>query len=401
MYRRGPEERGLMAHNRGNGLGIFSRLTRRQVVQNGLVGAGALAAGSAALSQAARAADEINFWASATLDIGDDGWKIIANDSGVRVDFTDNGNDPGPVVAKLAAGNANDIYDVGGLQGGSEKELARRGLIAPWDLSQIPNYAGLWQWAREIPYLGYQGKTYGIPTVINADSIIAVREKAGNVDSYGVIFDPKLRGKTAMEDAWINSVIFAAIYLKNSANAKIAEPGNLTADELGTVMEFLIKHKRDGQFRTFWSGWEQGLQLLANGEVWVMTGWEPIVYAARQRGLDCYYAAPKEGYEGWSNNTILLAGAVGRGRAKVAHQFANTLLSGFYGCKLGMLRGYVVPTDNNVAYAMAHANTFDPARVRELMEHVKQKFAGKVYWQNTRPDNFQLYETWWQRLRNA
>ena len=40
--------------------------------------------------------------------------------------FTDNGNDPGPVVAKLAAGNANDIYDVGGLQGGSEKELAKR-----------------------------------------------------------------------------------------------------------------------------------------------------------------------------------------------------------------------------------------------------------------------------------
>jgi putative spermidine/putrescine transport system substrate-binding protein len=391
-----------MAHNRGNApLGVFSQLTRRQLVQNGLVGVGALAAETLALSHGAHAAEEINFWASATLDIGDDGWKTIANDSGVRVRFTDNGNDPGPVVARLAAGNANDIYDVGGLQGGSEKELARRGLIAPWDLSQISNYPSMWQWARDIPYLVHQGKTYGIPTVINADSIIAVREKAGSVDSYGVIFDPKLRGKTAMEDAWINSVIFAAIYLKNSENARIADPANLSADELGMVMEFLIKHKRDGQFRTFWNGWEQGLQLIANLEVWAMTGWEPIVYAARLRGVDCYYAAPKEGYEGWCNNTILLNGAVGRGRAKAAHRFVDALLSGFYGCKLGMLRGYVVPTDNNVAYATAHSNAFDPAGVRELTEHVKQKFAGKVYWQNTRPDNFQLYESWWQRLRNA
>src|SRR6266478_10107483 len=392
-----------MTRNRWNNpfQGIQSQLTRRQLIENTALGVGALAVGTSGLPCAARAANEINYWATGTLDIGDDGWNIFKNESGVNVNFTDNGNDPGPVVAKLAAGNANDIYDVGGLQGGSEKELAKRGLISPWDLSQIPNYTSLWQWAKDIPYLTYEGEVYGIPTVINADSIIALREKAGNVDSYGVVFDPKLKGKTAMEDAWINSVTFTAIYLKNAENTKIAEPGNLTADELGLVMEFLIKHKKDGQFRTFWNGWEQGLQLVVNQEVWVMTGWEPIVYAARDRGVDCYYAIPKEGYEAWGNNTILLKGAVNRGLSKMAHQFVNALLSGFYGCKLGMLRGYVVPTDNNVAYATANSSAFDPARVGELGEHVKKKFAGKVYWQNTRPDNFQLYEQWWQRLRNA
>ena len=380
---------------------IRSQLTRRRLVQGAAVGVGALAMGNLGLPCAARGADVVNFWATGTLDIGGDGWKTFADESEVNVNFTDNGNDPGPVVAKLAVGNANAIYEVAGLQGGSEKELAKRGLIAPWDLSQIPNYASLWQWAKDIPYLTYQGKTYGIPTVINADSMIALKDKAANVDSYGVIFDRKLKGKTAMEDAWINSVIFTAIYLKNSENAKIAEPGNLTADELGLVMEFLIKHKKAGQFRTFWSGWEQGLQLVANQEVWVMTGWEPIVYAARNRGVDCYYAVPKEGYEAWGNNTILLKGAVDRGLAKPAHRLANDLLSGFYGCKLGALRGYMVPTDNNVAYATARSGAFDPVKVKELAEHVKAKFSGKVYWQNTRPDNFQLYERWWQRLRNA
>jgi putative spermidine/putrescine transport system substrate-binding protein len=380
---------------------IRSRLTRRQLVQRAILGAGALATGTLRLSRAAQAANEISFWASGTLDIGDAGWKILASESDVKVDFTDNGNDPGPVVAKLATGNANDVYDVGGLAGGSERELAKRGLIAPWDITQIPNYSTLWEWVKNIPYLTFEDKIYGIPTVINADSMIALRNRVGSIDSYGVLFDRKLRGKTSMEDAWINSVIFTAMYLKNSENAKISEPGDLTADELGLVMEFLIKHKKDGQFRTFWNGWEQGLQLIANQEVWVMTGWEPIVYSARRRGLDCYYAEPKEGYEAWSNNTILLRGAVDRKFSKTAHQLANAFLSGFYGCKLGALRGYVVPTDNTVAYATAHPRAFDPAAVKELSEHVKAKFAGKVYWQNTRPVNFQLYEEWWQKLRNA
>jgi len=60
-----------------------------------------------------------------------------------------------------------------------------------------------------------------------------------------------------------------------------------------------------------------------------------------------------------------------------------------------------VPTDNSVAYATAHPHVFDPAAVKALSEHVKAKFASKVYWQNTRPANFQLYEEWWQKLRNA
>jgi putative spermidine/putrescine transport system substrate-binding protein len=380
--------------------GVALALTRRQLMQRVAIGAGAVAIGGLGLPGRSLAADDINFWASATMDIGD-GWKTFTDESGVGVVFTDNGNDPGPVVAKLAAGNANDIYDVGGLQGGSEKELAKQGLIAPWDLSKLPNFPTIWQWARDIPYITYEGKTFGIPAVINADSMIALKDKVGIVDSYGVIFDPKLKGKTAMEDAWINSAIFTAMYLKESENAPIAEPGNLTPDELGIVMEFLIKHKKDGQFRTFWNGWEQGVQLVANQEVWVMTGWEPIVYAARERGIDAYYAAPKEGYEGWGNNTILLKGAVDRGLSDTAHAFANALLAGFYGCTLGQLRGYCVPTDNDVAYAEAHPDAFDPKGVKDLADHVKAKFAGKVFWQNTRPDNFQLYEEWWQKLRNA
>lgn len=379
---------------------LRSNMQRRDMLK--LMGAGAAALSLGGLTATRAMADDaaVAFWATATLDIGDK-WQEFARQSGVSPEFTDNGNDVGPVVARLAAGNANDLFDVGGFQGGAERELAKQGLIAPWDVSKIPNFAGIWQWAKDIPTLTYEGKQYGIPTVVNADSIIYRPDKLGKVDSYGVIFDPKLKGRVAMEDAWINSAIFTAIYLKEAENKPIKEPGNLTESELGLVMEFLIKHKKDGQFRTFWNGGEQGVQLVANEEVDAMTGWEPIVYEGRKRGLQVEYAAPVEGYEGWGNNTVLLKGAAERGKADVAHKFVDGLLAGFYGCELGQARGYLVPTDNNLAYAKAHSDEYKADDVAKLADHVKAKFSGKVYWQNCRPDNFQLYEEWWQKLRNA
>ena len=389
--------------NKSNNLvssALRSNMQRRDMLK--LMGAGAAALTVGGLSATSAMADDaaVAFWGTATLDIGDK-WQEFTRQSGVSPEFTDNGNDVGPVVARLAAGNANDLFDVGGFQGGAERELAKQGMIAPWDVSKIPNFAGIWQWAKDIPTLTYEGKQYGIPTVVNADSIIYRPDKLGKVDSYGVIFDPKLKGRVAMEDAWINSAIFTAIYLKEAENKPIKEPGNLTESELGLVMEFLIKHKKDGQFRTFWNGWEQGVQLVANEEVDAMTGWEPIVYEGRKRGLQVEYAAPVEGYEGWGNNTVLLKGATERGKADVAHKFVDGLLAGLYGCELGKARGYLVPTDNNLAYAKAHPDEYKADDVAKLADHVKAKFSGKVYWQNCRPDNFQLYEEWWQKLRNA
>ncbi|WP_371171643.1 ABC transporter substrate-binding protein [Aliiroseovarius sp. 2305UL8-7] len=379
---------------------LFSNMSRRHMLKMTSGSAAALSALSMLPGMAYAAGDDIAFWGTGTLDIGDM-WARASEDADLNVIFTDNGNDPGPIVARLVAGNANAVYDVSGLQGGAEKELAAQGAVVPWDTSKIPNWDKVWQWAKDIPFLTHEGQQIGLPCVVNADSIIFRKDKLGIVDSYGVIFDPKLKGRVAMEDAWINSAIFTAMYLKESENAPIVEPGNLTEDELGLVMEFLIKHKRDGQFRTFWNGWEQGVQLVANEEVDAMTGWEPIVLEGQKRGLDVAYAAPVEGYEGWGNNMLLHRGAVERGMSDAAHAFANWIYGGYYGAHLSQSRGYVVPCDNNTTYAEANPGDVDPAAVAGTVDHVRNKFSGKVYWQNTRPDNFQFYEEWWQKLRNT
>jgi putative spermidine/putrescine transport system substrate-binding protein len=381
---------------------LRSAISRRQLLRL-LAAAGAYAAAPLSCRRTPRER-ELRFFGTGTLDVTEKHWHRLTSELGIVLKFIDNQNDPGPVIARMRKGNAATAYHLGGLQGGAERELAEAGLILPWDLEKIPNYNSLWSWARGIRYTQSNGKTYGIPTVINADSIIYLPAKIGSCDSYGVIFDKKLRGKVAMEDAWINSVIFTAIYLKENSLARITEPGNLTVDELGTVMEFLIKNKRDGQFRTFWSGWENGVQLIKAQEVWAMTGWEPIVYAAKEAGVDAAYAVPREGYEGWSNDVLLHKGAEADGLVEAAHEFVNWELAGYYGCALGELRGYLVPTDNNVRYAEGHPQEFNPEKQRELARHVRQKFEamkGQIYWQNVRPNEHQLYNEWWERLRAA
>ena len=352
-----------------------------------------------------KALRELKLFGTGTLDIGEN-WSQCENDLSTEVLFTDNKNDVGPVITQMVTGTAAEDFDIGGLQGGAEPELAEAGVILPWDMKKIPSWKNVWPLVKNISHCRWQGQQYGLPIVVNADSMIYLPDKVGTIDSYAAVFDEKLKGKTSMEDAWINSVIFTAIFLKenNLTASPIGDPGNLTEDELGEVMEFLIKKKSDGQFVKFWNGWEDGVRLVKEEAAWVMTGWEPIVYEARKSNINVEYAVPKEGYEGWSNDLVLHAGARSRDVIDLAHKFADWELTGFYGTQLTLDRGYVVPTDAAVEYSGKYLKGDQATLVASTVQHVQDKFntqGGKVYWQNTRPVNYKKYEEWWSKLRSV
>jgi len=338
---------------------------------------------------------------SGTLDIGAANWKNVEKLLNIKLQFTDNGNDTGPVLANMINGNAAYDFDISGLQGGIERELALANKILPWDTSKIPLLKESWDWVKNIPHCFINGKQYGLPVIINADSVIYLPDEVGyKVDSYEVLFNPKFKGRVAMEDSWINSVIFTAIYLKENSLLPINIPGDLTETELGGVMEFMIKKKKEGQFKTFWKGWEDGLRLIRNKEVIAMTGWEPIQIEAKKSGINCEYAVCKEGYEGWTNDMVLHVGSEKKGLVDIAHKFVNWQLSGFYGCVMSEEKGYIVPNNLAVDYAKTDKR-YNPDLIQSKIQHVKDKFlSNKVYWQNTRPKNYKLYEDWWTKLRN-
>jgi putative spermidine/putrescine transport system substrate-binding protein len=387
---------------------VYNNLSRRELLQR--IGLPALTLPLTTLATSCtrhRDADQANigFFGVGTLDLGKN-WGQLTRGTGLHVEFRDNLNDVGHVITEMITMRAAHDYDVCGLLGGAEAELAQAKTILPWDLSKVPTYETLWPLARNIRSSRWHGQQYGIPIAVNADAMIYLPDKTrGTINSYHAVFDRKFKGRTSMEDSWMNSVIFTAIYLKESSQANIVDPSDLSLGELELVMEFLTKNKRDGQFLKFWSGWEEGVSLITSGDVWVMTGWEPIVYEAQRRGAKAAYARPTEGYEAWSTNLLLQVGAQDHRTIDAAHRFANLLLSGFYGCHLALERGYVVPNDQTLAYAEAHPDMFTQeqiSHVRTTIQEVQAKFAGKnsnAYWLNVRPTNYHQYEDLWSKLR--
>ena len=102
----------------------------------------------------------------------------------------------------------------------------------------------------------------------NGDSVAYLPDKTGEITSLEALFDPEFKGKTALENRWSAAMIKTAIYLKGNDLESINDPGDMTPDELKAVADFLIEKKKEGQFRTFWNGWEDAISLLGNEEVW-------------------------------------------------------------------------------------------------------------------------------------
>ena len=280
-------------------------LTRRDVMVLGAA-SGLSAATTPFFATSARAAGTINF---ADIGVGDPNgdWSRYTKASGWNVNLVAIGNAPSAILNTLVAGGGAASYDVINIVGGMQKPLVDNNLIEVIDAAQLPNWAKdknidefLGKGKPGFDFIGYKDKVYGVPTVLQGDSFAYLPEKTGKLDSYAALFDPKWKGYVALEDNYTTAGQKTALYLKASKQATIGDPANLTAGEMKTVVDFLIAKKKEGQFRTIWSSFEQAVNLIVSKEVKVIDCWEPMVFVAKSKGIDAVYAAPKEGYLLWA-----------------------------------------------------------------------------------------------------
>ena len=121
--------------------------------------------------------------------------------------------------------------------------------------------------------------------MLQGDSFAYLPEKTGNLDSYAALFDPKWKGYVALEDNYTTAGQKTALYLKLCEAGPDYEPGRYElADEVKTVINFLIDQKKKGQFRVIWSSFQQAVDLIVNKEVYVIDCWEPMVFVAKSKG---------------------------------------------------------------------------------------------------------------------
>lgn len=183
----------------------------------------------------------------------------------------------------------------------------------------------------------------GVPTWFGFDAFGYVVDKtAGDVTSYGAIFDPGNKGKSTLLNEPITSVMKIATYLQGTNQYSFTGAlNNLTPEDLDICFQFLGEHKAKGQFRLFWSDFGQLVGLLTAGEIVVGDFWASACAAANKAGANVRFVNdPAEGSNGWIQGATISAETK---NYEAATKFINWYLeSGIPGSILGV-QGYYSP----------------------------------------------------------
>lgn len=389
---------------------IAGMMARRQMLQMAIAAAAGLAVGATPWSRGHAAGNVVNL---ADIGVGDPGsWKRFTDGTGWDVNLVAIGNAPSAVINVMLGGGGVQSYDAIHIVGGMQKPLSELSLITPVEPDRMPNWSKNEYIAKYMQpgtggyeFIAHNGKVYGVPTFIQGESICYLPDATKEeINSFGALFDPKWRGYVALDDNYATAGLKTAIYLKHAGLADIENPTNMTPSEINTMVNFLIEKKKEGQFRVFWTSFEQAVNLLVNKEVFVLDGWEPMVFAAQKQGANCLYAVPKEGYILWA-----MSGYITNNpnrppeRTQAVYELFNFMLGPWYGARISATRGYLT-NSQAVPYAKEHPDVFEagePEEAARVHERGIFKTEHAALWQQRWPDHVHVMEAEWARLRAA
>ena len=122
----------------------------------------------------------------------------------------------------------------------------------------------------------------GIPTITNADTLGIRPDLVGRpVNSWADLLSPEFKGKAALQDQPTVGVIDVAMALEARGDVKYGNKGNMTKAEIDKTIDTMIDIKKSGHFRSFWTTFDQSVNLMASGEVVIQSMWSPAVTAVQ------------------------------------------------------------------------------------------------------------------------
>jgi spermidine/putrescine-binding protein len=334
--------------------------------------------------------------------------------SGLSIAYTTKSARADEAIQKMVVGDGNKLFDaLTDNGGGMEDALASQKTIVPLDTSKIANWKNILPIYREggaaADTIRYDGKVYATPMISNADSMAYDFKALGfHPDSWGIMFDSQFKGRVALQNDFGPTLTTMAIYLKESGKIDIADVADMKPDEVKAVCQYLIDFKKKGQFRTFWDGFQNGVGLLASGEVLMASCWEAIqVVAQKKTGdkADIRYGTMKEGHQTWNNVIMLTKGGRQRGVDELYYKLANVYLSPWFGARTLAGLGFGAQMSGIDSYIKANPQDFPPEeqeRVIQILKSKNERYAVKGNaWQNVFPTNIRAYQDWWARLQAA
>ena len=170
-----------------------------------------------------------------------------------------------------------------------------------------------------------------VPTIYNADTLGIRPDLIGRpVESWAELLNSEFAGKAALLNIPQIGIMDAAMAIEARGDLVYGDKGNMTREEIDKTIDILIETKKAGQFRAFWSSFDESVNLMASGEVVIQSMWSPAVTAVRTRGIDVLYAPLNEGYRGWGLGMGVMSHLDGL-KLEAAHEYLNWILSGWQG----------------------------------------------------------------------
>ena len=118
----------------------------------------------------------------------------------------------------------------------------------------------------------------GVPTITNADTL-GIRPDLVErpVTSWADLLAPEFKGKTALQEQPTVGSMDVALALEARGDIKYGDKGNMTKAEIDKTDRRADRVEESGQFRSFWSSFDQSVNLMASGEVVIQSMWSPAV----------------------------------------------------------------------------------------------------------------------------
>ena len=191
-----------------------------------------------------------------------------------------------------------------------------------------------------------------LPSIHNADSLGYNPDDTGRpIDSWAELFSSDFKGKVALLNIPQIGAMDAAMGVEALGLMKFGDKGNMTRKEIDFLIDFLIKKKKEGHFRAFWSTFGQSVNLMVSGEVVLQSMWSPAVTAVKAEGVPCIYASPKEGMRGWHGALAISAKTSGK-KLDQAYEYVNWWLDGWAGAFVAR-QGYYMSTPANTKKSLS------------------------------------------------
>ena len=138
-----------------------------------------------------------------------------------------------------------------------------------------------------------------IPTVYNADTLGIGSDLIGRpINTWAELLNPEFKGKASILNIPSIGIMDAAMVVEAMGEYKYPDKGNMTKKEIDLTMKIMTEAKKAGQFRAFWSDFNESVNLMASGEVVIQSMWSPAITAVRTKGIPCVYQPLKEALQG-------------------------------------------------------------------------------------------------------